>query len=836
MTTQGVVNLSNRPLTQHEITLLQRGLKFCPTPACPDPGEGRADLDALHRRLRLMSFYEERPPTLNETSVSQDVGPSNNNQLLSNKAFKHSKFKLKSTWRGPVGPPNLEAFIASNLVDYNRRPVYRDPDKKNLSRSENLALRALKADKTIVIKPADKGSSIVIMNRADYLREGYKQLSDANFYTHMEEDLTKKHMDEIKGLVEDLYQNTEIDETVKDYLTRDTGKTARFYLLPKIHKNILPPPGRPVVAGIGSPTEKISQFVDHFLNPVSMKVRSYLKDTNEFLRILNRTPILKPGTLLVTMDVCSLYTNIPNDDGLRASLLALNLHRRGAVKPTNLSIIKLLNLVLKRNNFHFNGNNYLQIGGTAIGTKAAPSFAITYMGAYEEEHVYTYGLQPLLYLRYIDDIFMLWPHGEKELSTFIEHLNNRVPTIKFTEEHSATNVSFLDVMVRIINNKLETDLFSKPTDSHDYLLYSSAHPQRCKDSIPYSQFLRIRRICSRMEDYEYNVIQLSSHFIRRQYPEELILDAAILARRLDRDTLLNTEREPIEQDKEKVFLITTFHPSDHQVREVVHKNWDILGQSPTTDKLFQKKLVVGYRRPKNLRDLLVTAAIPRLEIDSLVDPHYIPPVVQVTNPTVTDALVTLPVVKERQSCITEFFQTPPAGAALVSSGAEAHHNLNTPVSRPRLGTNPLKRGFKFCKSTKLCRYCPLLNKTGLIKSHTTGKEYQCMKFVSCRSSNLVYCITCTRCGIQYVGQTSIRVMDRFVKHFGDIQTPDLTKTVARHFSLRCHNSIGDVEITVLEYISKAPASQAAKTIRDRVERRWMHLLRTCAPQGLNIDD
>ena len=80
----------------------------------------------------------------------------------------------------------------------------------------------------------------------------------------------------------------------------------------------------------------------------------------------------------------------------------------------------------------------------------------------------------------------------------------------------------------------------------------------------------------------------------------MILDAAILARRLDRDTLLNTEREPQEQGMEKVFLITTFHPSDHQVREVVHKNWGILGQSPTTNKLFQKKLVVGYRRPKNL--------------------------------------------------------------------------------------------------------------------------------------------------------------------------------------------------------------------------------------------
>ena len=79
-------------------------------------------------------------------------------------------------------------------------------------------------------------------------------------------------------------------------------------------------------------------------------------------------------------------------------------------------------------------------------------------------------------------------------------------------------------------------------------------------------------------------------------------------------------------------------------------------------------------------------------------------------------------------------------------------------------------------------------------------------------------------------------MDRFVKHFRDILIPDLTKTVARHFSFRCHNSIGDVEITVLEYISKALASQAAKIIRDRVERRWMYLLRTCTPQWLNIDN
>ena len=228
----------------------------------------------------------------------------------------------------------------------------------------------------------------------------------------------------------------EIDETAKNYLTDNSSTTARFYFLTKIHKRITQPPGRPVVAGIGSPSEKISQLVDHFLNPISMKVRSYLRDTNDLLHHLMKVGNCTEGTLLVTMDVTSLYTNIPNDEGIRASMRALERFRLGNVKPRNLSIVNLLEMVLKKNNFQFNGNNYLQVGGTAIGTKAAPSFAVIYMGDFEDEFVYTYHLQPLLYLRYIDNIFMLWQHGLNELCVSTEHLNTRVNTIKFTMQHS----------------------------------------------------------------------------------------------------------------------------------------------------------------------------------------------------------------------------------------------------------------------------------------------------------------------------------------------------------------------------------------------------------------
>ena len=167
------------------------------------------------------------------------------------------------------------------------------------------------------------------MNRLDYLQEGYKQLSDTNYYRRVDIDLTDTHVKEIRNLVEDMYQNTEIDEDTRAHLLKGGNKVARFYLLPKIHKNKIPPPGRPVVAGIDSPTEKISEFVDHFLNPCSMKVKSYTRDTNDFLNKVLSLGDMAAGTLLITMDVTALYTNIHNDAGIRASLLSLEKYRPG---------------------------------------------------------------------------------------------------------------------------------------------------------------------------------------------------------------------------------------------------------------------------------------------------------------------------------------------------------------------------------------------------------------------------------------------------------------------------------------------------------------------------
>ena len=121
------------------------------------------------------------------------------------------------------------------------------------------------------------------------------------------------------------------------------------------------------------------------------------------------------------------------------------------------------------NNFTFNGDHYIQVGGTAMGTKVAPGFANTFMGDFEEQFVYPYHQQPLKYLRFLDDIFLVWQYTLEELEEFVNHMNNQLPSIKFTVEHSKESVNFLDTTVSINNDLqcLETDLYCKTTDSHN---------------------------------------------------------------------------------------------------------------------------------------------------------------------------------------------------------------------------------------------------------------------------------------------------------------------------------------------------------------------------------
>ena len=135
-----------------------------------------------------------------------------------------------------------------------------------------------------------------------------------------------------------------------------------------------------------------------------------------------------------------------------------------------------------------------------------------------------------------------------------------------------------------------------------------------------------------------------------------------------------------------------------------------------------------------------------------------------------------------------------------------------------------------------CDYCPRLNKTGKIKSTSTGKTYTSKINITCKSSNLIYVLTCKRCGLQYVGQTYRRVIDRVGEHFTKIRTAKLDTDMGLHYNSNNHQKLDDVEITVVDFIYSHPKSAYAEKLRNKIEKDWISKLRTQVPFGMNLAD
>ena len=235
------------------------------------------------------------------------------------------------------------------------------------------------------------------------------------------------------------------------------------------------------------PTQVIilfSSFIGFHLKPLAQRMKSYIQDKNDFLKKIANLPPLPDDLILCTIDVVGLYPNIPHEEGLIAIRKALDTRKDKTISPDLL--IELAECVLKNNIFEYDKSVFKQLRGTAIGTKMTPPYAIIFMDSLEEDILSNSLLKPLVWWRYIDDIFMMWEHGEEELQKFLEILNCYHPTIKFTAEYSRAKINFPDITVIKKGSQFVTDLYIKLTDTHQYLHASSCHVSHCKKSIPFS--------------------------------------------------------------------------------------------------------------------------------------------------------------------------------------------------------------------------------------------------------------------------------------------------------------------------------------------------------------
>ena len=239
-------------------------------------------------------------------------------------------------------------------------------------------MRSLQNDRSVIIKPADKSSAVVTWDRQDYLKEAERQLSYNSIYKEVK--VTEKDLidlvDKSNIIFVDLERRNIIQEKEKNYFKFNFKKATnvvKFYLLPKIHKSLSKVPGCPVISNCGMPTEKISEFLDHHLQPLMKQGETYIKDTGDFLEKLKTVGEIPKGAILVTADAVGLYPSISHDGGLKVLRKKYDKFKDKIV-PTE-DIIKMKDFVLKNNLFEFDCKFYQQISGTGIGTKFVPPYA-----------------------------------------------------------------------------------------------------------------------------------------------------------------------------------------------------------------------------------------------------------------------------------------------------------------------------------------------------------------------------------------------------------------------------------------------------------------------------
>ena len=565
--------------------MLNKNLNFCPTPNVYNKYNLQKDLKRFFRAIKLKSHF----------------GDDNTNKII-NKFERTSN----SSWTPNNVHHSVTTFISlvQNEIDKCHNEIKPLP-KSNLTKKEREALHTLKTKNDIVITKADKGGAVVIMDVEDYINEANSQLQKTENYREVDRDLTSEHELIINNTIKQFRNSNLLEPKVADNLITNNSRTPRFYTLPKIHKVTKPSkktkiPGRPVISSVECHSSKISEFVDYHLQPFVQQLKSYVKDTSDYVRKINNIGNVPKNCYLVSMDVRALYTNIPHDEGV--SSVQHTLLKNKKIHTTSV-IVKFLQLILTLNNFVFNGKHYIQTKGCAMGTKCAPSYANIFMGYFEEKFIY-----PLIahlssfYVRYIDDVFLIWTGSIEQFEQFIQDLNKKHPTIKFDYQISKKEVTFLDTVTFIDSDgKIKTKLYVKPTDRKSYLHYNSEHPKSTKNSIPYSQALRAKRICTNDIDYKVACNNLQKTFIKRGYSHDLVNSQIKKASDKSREEVL---QESAKRTQNRIPLVTTYNRTLPNLMGIIHKHWHVLQSDARMEKLFTDYPLLAFKRNKNLNDMI----------------------------------------------------------------------------------------------------------------------------------------------------------------------------------------------------------------------------------------
>lgn len=701
---------------------------------------------------------------------------------------KIEKFTGNPDWQPPVENRSIALDGYSLfLKDKIKNIVFKNKTRQNISEIERKALEDLRSDKSILINKADKGGSIVIVNADDYLQKIELMLADTVTYTVTDSiDLDKAKI-EVDNLLYNMQEDNLISKKQLKFFLRNKPKLPVLYGLAKIHKKNWPL--RPIVSQIDSPCYNLSKYLDYLLTTAEKSIPYLLQDTTRFLQLIKTLPATLENTILFTIDVTSLYTVLPHKmvieyvtEMYEETISNWN-NFTPELRPVPDYVIKrILNTVLSQTFFSFNGKNYTQNYGITMGSSSSVKIANITLFKHLQKILPNYkGKLPDVQFRLIDDIFGTMHGTDIELHDFVEFLNNSHTSIKFTVESSKSEIPFLDTLVYIDNNKIKTRLYKKPTDNKQYLHYSSEHPTHMKNSIPYAQALRYRRIIEDDNILDLELSKLTDSFASRGYPERILNDAINRVLNLKRDDLINYKvKEVVTWNNTP--LVLTFNNSlvnnkENTVYKLITESWaDLIMTAPDLVNVAMPKVV--FKRCQTISSLLVSAVYPPTRWNNLG---------QVRNNKIMFINDALPI---------------PENIVLD------------------LGFKSLR-----CNSGR-CFVCQNLVQSTGFESTKFGTRFPLLEDITCNVSNCVYLITCKKCKLQYVGETGLPFRDRMSAHRSCVKLRKNTP-VGIHFSSVGHKQT-DMLILPIELLK-------TNNSRERKEREffWQLKIGSIFPAGLN---
>ena len=464
------------------------------------------------------------------------------------------RFSDTDTRMAPTAPQPVEYEIRK--LKQKILTAYKTHQTKasNHTQGEKLALEAARKDDSVIFKPSDKCKGLVVMPKQTYIDKIQPIVAE---YENIQKNPTPKLEAMTKRVIHDTMDEG-VNEKVIKKIIPNSSRTAELYGLPKNHKDNVPL--RPIVSACGDPLDKLSWFLERIINQLLPLIPAHLKNTDQYLTTLkNKYPdSLPPGAIVFTMDVQNLYGNIPTDEAITAVCNTIDAHKNqiDLFGLTLDSLRTLLQHCLQNNYVRFGEEFYKQTKGIAMGSRVAPPIAITFMHTIESLILSSPGDQPVLYLRYIDDILGVWTHGADALDKYHQFMNSFHPSLKFslerTDSSQNSSVPFLDTLITVTpSGQYSTELYFKPMASPIIIHFTSAQPIQVKLAVLHSELTRAKRTSTNDEAMERGIQKVTKIFISNGYPLRTIKRAIFKVKNIQK---LNNNK----QDKDRLKHNTTF--------------------------------------------------------------------------------------------------------------------------------------------------------------------------------------------------------------------------------------------------------------------------------------